>query len=83
VILGEAVAKQRLDEPRPVSVELALGEQVQPQNAHAAGDRVGEPRHQQDVGGTRQDEPSGRPPLVDGRLERGEDLGDALTPGRW
>lgn len=59
-------------------MELALGERVQPQNAHAAGERVGEARHEQDVGGARQDEPSGGPPLVDGRLERCEDLGDAL-----
>ena len=36
-----------------------MGERVQPQYAHAAGERIGEPRHQQDVGGTRQDEPSG------------------------
>ena len=75
---GEAAAKQCLDEARPLLVELALRERMQPQNAHAAGERVGEMRHQQDVGGARQDEPPGGPPLVDGRLQRREDLGDAL-----
>jgi hypothetical protein len=75
---AEAPAKQRLDEARPLSEELALGERMQPQDAHAAGERVGELGHEQDIRGTRQDEPSGGPVTVDGNLERGEDLGNSL-----
>ena len=46
---------------------------MQPQDAHAASERVGELGHEQDIGGARQDEPSGGPAAVDGSLERSED----------
>ena len=58
---AEATAKERLDEAWPLSLDLALGERVQPQNADAAGERVRETGHEQDVGGARQDEPAGGP----------------------
>ena len=75
----EAAAKERFDEAWSPSLELALGERVQPQNADAAGERVRETRHEQDVGGARQDEPAGGPALVDGRLERREEFRGALN----
>jgi hypothetical protein len=54
---AEAAEKERLDEAWPPSLELALGERVQSQNADAAGERVRETRQEQDVGRARQDEP--------------------------
>ena len=51
---------------------------MQPQDAHASGQRIRELGHEQHVGRAGQDEAARRPPPVDRMLERGEEFGDAL-----
>ena len=60
---------------------------MEPEDLHASGERLREPRHQQRVGRPGEDEAPRGPLSVDLCLERGEDFGDALNfvkdrPGR-
>ena len=48
------------------------------QDAHAPGERIGQPRNEQHVGGAGEDEASRSPALINGSLERCEDLRDPL-----
>ena len=59
-------------------LDLALGQRIQAEDAHAASQRVRQGRNQQNVGGAGQDEAPRRPPPVDGGLERGEELRNPL-----
>jgi hypothetical protein len=75
---GESPGEKRIEEARFPANELTLRKRGEAQNGHAAGERIRERRHHQDIGRTRQQEAPGGPPPVHGRLDRVEELRNAL-----
>jgi hypothetical protein len=67
-----------LEEGRSRLHQFALRERVQPDDRHSSCERVREAREQENVRGSRQQEPSVRTVSIDREFEREEDLGHAL-----
>ncbi len=55
-----------------------MSQGIETQDFHPAGQGIGQPRHQQDIGGTGQQEAPRRAPGIHGGLQRGEELRNPL-----
>ncbi len=74
----KATTEQTIQEPRAPLFPLGVSERVQAKEAHAASERVRELRQQENVGRTGQDETTRSSILIDGDLERTEEMRNML-----
>src|SRR5690606_1453571 len=75
---GPGVGEESIDEALPESQDLSHGERPKREDLDAAGERFRERRDDARMRRSGEEEPAGSAMLLDGELDRPEDLGDAL-----